>query len=158
MAKAQMEVMGLVVVIILLTIGLLLIVQFVVLKEPTQLKQRQSESQLAANFISTLLQTSTACSNYQISSLIQNCATRNDITCSGQSACKYVNQTISFIVNQTLVSWHKSFNLTVSGTSDTFPPRGIVFTRGDCTGTKESKFYAIHAGSKTVIVNLDICT
>ena len=149
-----MEIMGLLVVIILLTIGLLLVMQFVVLKKPSEIKQRQEQSQLAANLINSMLQASTTCNDYTIRELIQNCASRNDINCKCGAlscrSCEFAFKTIFYIVNQTLIDWKMSFNLSVSGTQ-------ISIFRGDCSGEKELKWAPIHVPGKTVIVDLELC-
>jgi hypothetical protein len=160
MAKAQMEVMGLVIVVILLTLGLLLVVQFVVLKPQSQTKVRQESSQLAANLVSSMLESTTLCNNYQLRSLIQNCATKNDIICKDgaveYNSCKYANRTIHLMLKKTLMNWSMSFNFTVSGTKQNFG-MDIAVVRGDCSGEKEAKFSPIQAGGKTLIVDLEIC-
>ena len=151
-----MEIMGLVIIIILLTLGVLLVVQFVVLKPESNIRQVQTESQLAANLLNSLLQASTTCNNHQVRTLLQDCATNEEILCSGQRSCLFLNKTIFYILNQTLIEWHKAFNLSASNTrKDDFP--GISFASGDCSGEKEAKFSPIQAGGKTIIVDLEIC-
>lgn len=152
-----MEVMGLAIIIILLTLGLLLVVRFIILKPESDIRKVQSESQLAANFINAMLQASTGCNKYQIKALLQDCATSNAVNCNGEDACSYVNRTIAYIVGRTLIYWDKSFNLSVSNTNINFPPGGINFFRGDCTGEKEAKFSPIQAGGKTITVSLEVC-
>lgn len=151
-----MEIIGLVIIIILLTLGLLLVVRFVVLKPESTIRRTQTESQMAANFLNTLLQTSTGCSKQQVRSLIQNCATRNDAGCLGLDACTYVNRTIALILAQTFDDWGKSYNLTISGTDTNFVG-GLTFSRGDCSGEREAKFSPIQAGGRTLIADLYLC-
>lgn len=159
MARAQMEIIGLVIVIIMLTIGLLLVVKFVILKQPSNLKQRQSESQLAANFINTLLQSSTTCNNYPMRDLIQNCVAKNDIICHqgrDYTACEFADITIKSILTATLDAWKMSYNLSISNTKVWgFNP--LSYLKGNCGGEKEHKFSPIQAGGKTIIVDLEIC-
>jgi hypothetical protein len=156
MAKAQMEIMGLVIIVILLTLGLLLVVKFIVLKPESKIRQIQGESQLAANLLNSLLQASTSCNNQQIRALLQDCATSNQITCNGEDACTFVNRTISYILEMTLIRWNKSFNLSASNTDTNFAG-GLNFHRGDCSGERESKFSPIKAGGKTIVVDLELC-
>lgn len=160
MARAQMEIIGLVIVIIMLTIGLLLVVQFVILKQPSNIKQRQSESQLAANFINTLLQSSTTCNNYPMRALIQNCVTKNDIIChqgGDYTACEFADITIKSILTATLDAWKMSYNLSISNTKVSGFDQGLSYLKGNCGGEKEHKFSPIQAGGKTIIVDLEIC-
>jgi hypothetical protein len=152
--------MGLVIIVILLTLGLLLVVQFVVLREPSDIRTVQTESQLAANFLNTMLQATTDCSNRPLRNLLQNCASANDIQCEtaagAEDACTFVNRTIQGILDMTLINWSRSFNLTASNT-DTYFPGGIGFSQGDCTGARESKFYPLPAAGQDINVRLDIC-
>ena len=152
--------MGLVIIVILLTLGILLVVQFVVLREPSDVRIIQSESQLAANFLNSMLQVTTDCNSRQLRMLMQNCASANDVTCQGpggpEDACTYVNRTIQTILDLTLINWSKAFNLTASNT-DTYFPGGITFHQGDCTGARESKFYPLPAAGQDIDIRLDIC-
>ena len=72
--KAQMEILGLVVVVVLILLGLLLFVSFN-LKPGTQrsVKNDFIKTQLAQNYINTLMDTTTSCDNMQISKLAGEC-------------------------------------------------------------------------------------
>ena len=74
MKRSQMEILGLVVVILLVLLGLLLYVKFVVL-QPTgkPIKEDFTKSQMAQNYINTLLDTTTSCNNMQVSKLAGEC-------------------------------------------------------------------------------------
>ena len=47
--KSQTEMMGLVIVVILITLALLFVVSFIVLRKPSTLKKEYTQSELAAN-------------------------------------------------------------------------------------------------------------
>ena len=47
--KSQMEIMGLVVIVVLVTVAMLVAVQFIVIREPSELKKAYTHSQLAIN-------------------------------------------------------------------------------------------------------------
>lgn len=159
MAKSQMEIMGLVIIMILLTLGLLLVVRFIILKPPSEVREIQVNSQMASNLLNALLQTTTTCNNYPLRTLLQDCATRNEIVCDGEPSCRFANRTIFFILNKTLIAWHKPFNLSVSHTDNDYMRGGITFVNGQCTGDdqKEYKFSPVQAGGKTIMVELGIC-
>jgi hypothetical protein len=158
MGRSQMEIMGLVIVVILLTLALLVVVQFVVLKKPSEVRKVQTDAQLAANLLNSVLQTTTPCKKYQIRTLLQQCVSGNDMVCGGVSACTYANRTIGYLLNDTLNAWGKMYNFSVSETATAFnPPYGVQFTRGDCSGVKEHRVSPVPAGGRTFLVSLDIC-
>ncbi len=72
--KAQMEILGLVVVIVLILLGLLLFVSFNLnTNEPKPLKNDFIKTQMAQNYINTLMDTTSSCNNMQISKLASEC-------------------------------------------------------------------------------------
>jgi len=82
--KAQMEIMGLAVVVVLLVLGMLFAVRFVLFKETPTYRKEYTETQLAANMLNTLLNTNvdSNCSHIAIGELLQDASKINpDITC-----------------------------------------------------------------------------
>jgi len=69
--KAQMEIMGLAIVVVLLVLGMLFAVRFVLFKEPKSYRQDYTTTQLAANMLNTLLKTTTNCNGLSIKELLQ---------------------------------------------------------------------------------------
>ncbi len=155
--KAQMEIMGLAVIMILAVLGLLFVVKFVLMKPETksELRQSQQESQLAANLINAFLKTTTDCpGKHSVTTLIQDCAQLSPrIRCGALSSCEFVNQTINDILDQTLEEWGKTYQFTISDISEE-----INISNGDCSGERETKFSPIQAAGKTVVLKLDICS
>lgn len=74
MRKSQMEILGLVVVILLVLLGLLLYVSLVVLHpSPKPIQEDFTKTQMAQNYINTLLDTTSSCNKMQISQLAGEC-------------------------------------------------------------------------------------
>lgn len=74
MKKSQMEILGLVVVILLVLLGLLLYISLVVLPNSGKpMKEDFTKSQMAQNYINTLLDTTSSCNNMQVSKLAGEC-------------------------------------------------------------------------------------
>jgi hypothetical protein len=159
--KSQMEIMGLAVVVILITLGIFFVIQFIVLKEPSQVKKTYTQTQSAANLLNSMLKTTTKdCIETSISQLLQDCVAHfssetNQILCEdGNHSCKYVNNTIKYILNNTLIQWgNQAYDFEVYTSNE----RIINLYNGDCSGEKESKQNFIQTDVGIMTVKLDIC-
>jgi len=78
MRKAQTELIGLVMIVILISVSVLFVIRFVALKEPSQAKQIYEQSEIASNMISALLETTVHCDEQDIiirmNDLFRDCA------------------------------------------------------------------------------------
>ncbi len=72
--KAQIEMVGLVVVVVLLTLGVFFVIKFIVLKQPSTTRQEFLFTQMASNTANALLKTQTDCRGYDMTELIGDCA------------------------------------------------------------------------------------
>ena len=96
MKKAQIEIIGLLVIVVLLSVALLLAIRFI-LREENDVLMPQKESIMASSFTNTLFSTHTSFSsseNLRIKDLIENCVSIN--------SCEDVKTEISFILNEIL--------------------------------------------------------
>ncbi|MBW2977589.1 hypothetical protein KY331_01970 [Candidatus Woesearchaeota archaeon] len=157
--KSQTEMMGLVVVVILITLALLFVLSFIVLRKPSTLKKQYTQSEIAANTLYALLETSTDCTGdikcRNVGGLLANCAENpaTEGTCDcpdGSRSCRYAESVINEILDRTLISWNLDFELTVSQTD-------IHILRGSCRGEKRSQSQPIPSSSGVVLTRLDIC-
>ncbi|MEE9525084.1 MAG: hypothetical protein V3V78_00575 [Candidatus Woesearchaeota archaeon] len=150
---AQMEIMGLAIIVILLSLAILFTIQFIILKEPSETKQSFTSKQLAANTASTLLTTTTGCSDQPISALLIDCAESSLEQCSGMNHCTYVKQEIQEILNSTLDKWNRKYYLTVN--TDTTQ----IAIGEECSGEKTTSqpCCILPTKYKPVKINLDIC-
>jgi len=182
MKRAQMEIMGLAIIVILISIGMLFAIRFVVLKEPTEYKQEFTRSNTASNILNTLLKTTTIdCYGLSFNALYQDCANNIEIECSyteggnpvTKSSCDYVAEKTEYIISQTLEEWHQGYDFKAytidpatgseellsydSNTEMQFtssPTDEIV-----CTGVKTHKRYPIpiNSAGQILYLTLDIC-
>jgi len=116
--RAQMEIMGLLVVIILLAVGMLFTVNYMINKKPSEIKKTYTESQMASNILSSILRTTTPedtkdqlyCHKVDFTELLQDCALFETIQCSnGQPSCKYAEEQITEMLNNTLAKYNKPY-------------------------------------------------
>jgi len=109
--KAQMEIMGLVLIVILIAIAMLFTLQFVILKQPTAIKKTYTRSTLT-NMVDAILNTNTECREINFRSLLQDCASSFEgsrINCFGSDSCEYVEDELNKIFDNTLRKWNIAF-------------------------------------------------
>jgi len=158
--KSQMEIMGLALVVILISLGLLFAVKFTALKPATSgARQAYTKTVKAANMLNTLLKTSTDCAGgATVTQLIQDCASTPQITCGVDNSCDYSRSVIQTIFDDTLIAWGRldaDYYFEVQKGGAPLPdiaPFGIK-----CTGSKESKNQPIPIPGGLVTVTLELC-
>ncbi|MBU0471768.1 MAG: hypothetical protein KKF89_05220 [Nanoarchaeota archaeon] len=153
--KAQMEIMGLLVIVILLTLGMFFVVSFKTQTPKRDIKTSYEDDQLASNFIITLLKTTSDCTKYNMEELIQDCAAEKRLRCSDMDSCTYVNQTINDLLGKTFEKWGKKFRFEIENMNE-----GISF-ESNCGSQdeKDSAFQPIslYPYPGTIILRMDIC-
>ncbi|MBW2974307.1 hypothetical protein KY366_01185 [Candidatus Woesearchaeota archaeon] len=162
MKKSQMEIMGLAIIVIIISVIILFTIRFIVLEEPSSYKEEYTQTELASNILSTLLRTTSAnCSGLSLTELYQDCSNspyNPQVICTdGLNSCQCINHTTKHILNQTLGKWHIDYEFTAKTDSDS-----LVYAKGDvgCPGVKKHKVYPIPtdtSGSKILFITLDIC-
>jgi len=154
--KSQAEIIGLVIIILLITIGLLFFVRFVVLNPKQDAKGSYVDSELASNMINVLLKTTTDCKKSSMTELFQDCAGFKRIECNdGMDSCAKIQQVSGEIFNKTLEEWRKpySFKAYIIGGA-------TIDERGNCSANADrvSKTYPVPTDRGTLFITLDICS
>lgn len=105
--KSQMEIMGLVVIVILITLGMFFVVKFMINKPPSEIKKSYTRTELAANLLNTLLKTTSEdCYGMTVKDLLVDCAENKDTECeNAKPSCEYVLTITKTIFDETLVKW-----------------------------------------------------
>ena len=117
--RSQMEIMGLVIIVILVAIGMLFAVQFLMKQPVGKTAAAVKEGTLAANFLNTMLSTTTDCFNRNVRELLQDCAlTGGSTTCFGMDSCDYAAVQIDFMLEKTLKRWNKDYYFSITGAPD----------------------------------------
>lgn len=155
--KSQMEIMGLVIIIILVSIGMLLTIQFVVKKQPEELRKAFTHEELAANTVYALLRTTAEdCKERSFANLIQDCAQNQPdglINCNNDMrSCEYVEDAIKSIFKETLDKWNKDYYFTVTGIGN----KGIIKLGAECTAEKTSSLPCCPIPTG-IMARLDLC-
>lgn len=153
--RGQMEIFGLLIIVILVTVGLLFAIYFLYSKPASKTVQKGRESILAANMLNTMLGTTTDCREKTVRDLLQDCArTSGSLSCEGTSTCQKAGEVISTILSNTLGVWSTNYRFYMNGTQDV---EAISFSQGDCSGELESKTHALPIGGFDITITLDIC-
>lgn len=154
--KAQLEMIGLIVIVIIVITGLLVFTVYKITNPTKDIQKRYVNKEIATNMLISMTKTNIyECHNLSLADLIIDCArTYSSIICiDDKLSCEVVNTTIYNILNKTLIDWEMSFNLSIENTN-------ITFVNHACTSKKEkiqsSENLPLGAG-QTVEMILDIC-
>ena len=114
--KGQVELIGLVVIVILITLGILFMAKFSLVEDST--KKVITRKLLASSAMGALMKTSAICEHYDSygnyikeplfiqNELLEDCAlyrnTDSTYRCNGKHSCDFLNQTLDFLLNKTL--------------------------------------------------------
>ena len=155
MKRAQMEILGLAIVVVLILVATIFIVRFLVLKTPTEYRKGFVSSELASNMLNTLLKTAAIdCSQLTMTELLQDCAQGKSITCgTGEDSCKFVESTAKEIFEDTINKWNMNYEF-LAYTDSNSP---LVKIGNACKAEKRSKLFPIPISGATMYTKLDIC-
>ena len=166
--KAQMEIMGLVIIVILVALGMLFAIKFFVFKEPSETKQKFTYEQQTSNMLSAMLKTNVCKGKETVESLLIDCVEGETIICDdSQSSCEKANETIAIIFSDTLEGpWKQDYEFSVvkkspSGSLDPdipfsqFPKNNINM----CSGrSKKAAVQPLPIRTGTMVIKLNICS
>lgn len=152
--KAQMEIMGLAIIVILITIGMLFAIGMLNPRPPPKGPETKA---LANSFLNTFLGTTTECKGSTFRVLVQDCAQSLAIPCPGMNSCEYIETKLDEFLDQTLVEMQKTHHIFFSG-----GPRIEDISLGDPEACEllereQAEQYIPLRGAGTVTVTLRIC-
>ena len=154
MKKAQTEIIGLTMVLILIILGMVIVVRFAT-EEPIDYKKQFTQAELASNTLNALLDTTSLCNGFSMTEVLRNCTrdiSNPAIICNGQNSCDYFIETTQKIFTETLEKWKVDYDFSV------FTDEGVLFNLGNaCIGDKKSELFPIPSASGTLFVKLNIC-
>ena len=119
MKKAQMELIGIAIVVILISLGILFMLSFGISKKGTSFKQEFTNKELVSNTLSTMLRVKAlGCGDLTIEDLLQDCFLTESVNCGSEDepkmSCNYMNETMDEIFDRTLDKWGRSYFLDIS--------------------------------------------
>jgi hypothetical protein len=163
--KGQAEVIGLVIIVIMITLGMLFLVRFALDENPE--KKIFTRKGLAYSSMSAVLKTQVVCDDpsgeqilYVGQHLIEDCAQNSvQFSCSGMDSCDFLAQEIEIMLNETLGEWHKEylFKSILLGEAEPL----IEVSRGNCATARNrdsSGLFPLYVNGRGLIENsLFIC-
>ncbi len=151
--QAQIEVIGLAVIVILLALGLFFVVSFKIQTIPEPVRQEFTTNQLADSFVTSLVKTDTPCG--PVKSLLQDAAVHRSLQCENMDSRSYMEGVLEDMLEGTLGSWGWGYNLSI-------PRAGIELLKDDCTSDKPKQGTAYQPISAypygDIDIFLDVCT
>lgn len=153
--KAQTEIIGLAIVVILLIIGMTFVIRFMISNEPVDYKKQFTQAEIASNMLNTFLKSNSKdCNGLTMTELLQDCAQAKSIFCeNGKVSCDYVKEAAGSIFGQTLEQWKADYELKVF-----LQENNPIFTLGRiCPASKKSKTFPLPTNVGTLFVKLDVC-
>ncbi len=153
--RAQMEILGLAIVVVLVIMATLFVVKFVSMKSPVNYRKGFVSSEIASNIINTFLKTaSEGCSQLTMTELLQDCAQGQAIRCDdGEYSCSFVNSTAIQIFGDTLDKWSMKYEF-LAYKSINSP---LIMLGNACLKEKISKEFPIPISSDKMYVKMDVC-
>ena len=160
-SRAQMEALGLVIVVLLVSLAMLFAIIFIVKDDDesptTPIKQKET----ASNFLSAMILTNVpSCKNLTMHDLYIDCAEGSIIDCNASGApnsCYRINQTIPFMLNNTLDVWGKSYVFDAYTSSSGITYTVSHFESGECE-ERSRGFSYLPTSVGTLFFTLDICS
>lgn len=165
--KAQMEMIGLAVVVILVALGMFLLVRFAITEKPSEVKKTFTSKELATNMIKTMLDSDSDCDNRNLimNELVRAYAEQETFTCHGKDIKTYIEESAGYIFNNTLEKWKVDYSFEI----DVPNGEGICLAKirnsrcGACPCTqkcltKVADIFPLPSAYGNIAVKLDICT
>ena len=154
--RAQMEILGLAIIVVLVMMGVLFAIQFVLRAPSQEIAQEYERSELASSLLTTILGTTTECRQASVTELLQDCARFTRISCPPRgNSCAELDFVIEKMLDGTLETWRQDYNFSISGSTNT---NAIKFERGNCTGEIESSTNPIPTAGRALQIRLDLCS
>ncbi|HDD70795.1 MAG TPA: hypothetical protein ENF94_01395 [Candidatus Woesearchaeota archaeon] len=160
MRKAQSEMLGLVLIVLLISVGILIAI--VIFSKPIGKEVRyEQEGFFAANFLSTLVKSDSDCRGRSVGELLQDCAETHGnsaIVCGERDSCGQARFLISNLLDVVFSERGVKFYFTISDREGNTPDSLEDFVFGEpCSGEFESKTRPLVFNNGVIYLKLDIC-
>lgn len=150
--KAQLEMIGLAMLVLLLSFGIILLTQCSSESKEMSMVEEFTDRQITGHYLNSLLQiTVPACNDASMEVLLQDCAAGEILSCTGGArSCFYANKTLIYIFEKTLIEYKKEFLFSVTKTP-------IYIMNGDCSAFRESSRFIIPSDAGVMVARMDVC-
>jgi len=163
MKKGQTEILGFAMVVLLITVGMLFVIGFIVLSEPSNIRQVYVDKQLAVNLNDAIISSTSSCKNIEFERLIVDCAGAKEIRCGGSmNSCDFIQDNLENVIFlETLDKWYMEYRYKIY--TKTNPklvqiPRDNTDYENKCKSDIEPGIFYLPSTRGTVFVRLDICS
>ena len=157
MKKAQTEIMGLAIVVILVILGGTFAIRYILTRDPIDYKETFTQSELASNMLNTFLETDAEC-GYKMAEILRKCSQGSGTKCDGKSYCDYFQNAATAVFGETLEKWNMDYEFRVFHGNEPSNILSGLKLGTECPREKESKTFPIPTTSGTLSVRLDICS
>ena len=173
--KAQTEIVGLALIVILISLSLIFVVRFVVFSDRgTDIVADVDTIQLASNTISSLLDTHVDCKGRKVTvaDLYTDCFRYETFDCidnapppSGPGddpldpadSCQVVNETVSAMLRPLLDARNYKYQYTARKAGDSEDERTQEIANDDCLGPRHAESYVLPLNPGSVAIRLYVC-
>lgn len=154
-----MEIMGLAIIIILVSLGFLFILKFNVSKKPAELHKEFTKIETASNFLNSLLRTTSIdCYDLSFTEIFQDCGKGSLIICeNGMDSCKYIENKTKEILTKTLNVWNFHYELTAYVNPELNKIDPLISPLGGCPTEWRSKFFYLPLDTAPMTIRMNIC-
>lgn len=157
--KAQVEIIGVLIIVIIIVIILFVVIGFKMTEKPRTVQKTYMNDQMSTAFLLSMLRSSTECTGHiTFEEAFKDCATRTRVNCEGQNTCDYLNDKISIILNETLGLWGIGYRFEASHVG--FPSGMYVFNNScDSNDIARVSPYSISMWPQPmpIFMNISIC-
>ncbi|MBI2139338.1 hypothetical protein HYU14_00320 [Candidatus Woesearchaeota archaeon] len=167
--RSQMEIMGLAVIVILISIAILFALN-TILKQPSAYKKDFTQTELASNMLSSMLRTTyPQCNKMSLTELFQHCVRNefsSDTVCGDKTSCRFIGKVdtppyaytdgeVKSIFDNTFGAWNIRYEFIAKTPAKVYMKSGTP-----CKAGFKSKQYPIPVdptGQNTLFITLNIC-
>jgi hypothetical protein len=160
--SAQLEMIGLVIIVIIVITALLIFAVYKISHPVKNLQKTYVNNEIATNLLISMMWTDVEeCPVYKLKDLVIDCAKPvPSKRCGDRPACEMANKTIAEILDNTLVKWEMSYNLSIDS-----PYKGVFinFVNLNCTSKVKERvegfeILSLYPINSTTELRLGICT
>jgi hypothetical protein len=118
--KAQMEILGLAIIVVLIMFGVLFALRFVLNQDDSNLLDSFKESELATSMLTTMMSTTSSCNQATVKTLIQDCGRPvPSLQCGNRNSCEEAEFILNDMLTGTLGKWNRNYYFTINDNQDT---------------------------------------